>query len=106
VGRYNILICAIATTDEAKNGDKTTVSKDPHSTQQNFQSGDVNIDVAAAAGGPEYNNHFNITGSSGGAQPKNFYGYAIAMGTEPAGTSRSLDGRVGSHCGRHTGLVL
>ena len=40
-----------ATTDEAKNGDKTTVSKDPHTTQPNFQSGDVDIDVAAAAGG-------------------------------------------------------
>ena len=95
-----------ATTDEAKNGDKTTVSKDPHTTQPNFQSGDVDIDVAAAAGGPEYHNHFTITGSSGGTVPRDFYGYAIAMGTEPAGTSRSLDGRVGSHCGRHTGLVL
>ena len=88
-----------ATTDEAKNGDKTTVSKDPHTTQPNFQSGDVDIDVAAAAGGPEYHNHFNITGSSGGLR------ICDSHGTEPAGTARSLDGRVGVHCGRHTGLV-
>ena len=43
--------CAIATTDEAKNGDKTAVNNDPHTTQQNFQSSDVDVDDAAAAGG-------------------------------------------------------
>jgi hypothetical protein len=70
--------CALAPTDEAKNGEKTTVSKDPHTHQQNFQSGDVDIDVVAGAGGPENNNLFNITGSPGGTGPRDFNGCAIA----------------------------
>ena len=62
-----------ATTDEAKNGDKTTVSKDPHTTQPNFQSGDVDIDVAAAAGG------LSTTITSTLRVRRADYGYAIAM---------------------------